>query len=55
MTLCRTLDEIYAAAARDALADPPLTQEQADRVAAILAPRWAAILAARSAREPQAA
>jgi hypothetical protein len=38
VTVCRTLDEIYAAAAADALGDPPLTQEQADRVAAILAP-----------------
>lgn len=38
MTLCRTLADIEAAAERDAAADPPLTQEQADRIAAILAP-----------------
>jgi hypothetical protein len=38
MVVCRTLDEIYAAAAADAAGDPPLTQAEADRVAAILAP-----------------
>ena len=44
MTLCRTLDEVIAAARQDALADPPLTQEGADQAAAILAP-WYAQLA----------
>lgn len=36
--LCRTLDEIYAAADAESVNYPPLTQEQADRIAAILAP-----------------
>lgn len=35
---CRTLDEIRAAADADSAGDPPLTQDQADYVAAILAP-----------------
>jgi hypothetical protein len=35
--VCRTMDEIAAAAARDSLDMPPLTQAQADRIAAILA------------------
>jgi hypothetical protein len=48
--VCRTLDEITAAGARDALNDPPLTQAQADRVAAILAP-YRRQLAAREAFE----
>lgn len=39
--LCRTLDEVIAAARQDALADPPLSQELADKVAAIRAP-WLA-------------
>lgn len=37
MTTCRTLAEIRAAALADARSDPPLTQAQADLVAAILA------------------
>ena len=44
MTLCRSLAEVIAAAQADAAADPPLTQEGADQVAAILAP-WYAQLA----------
>jgi len=48
MTLCRTLDDIEAAAERDALAEPVRAQEWADRVAAILAPYLPA-LAAREA------
>jgi hypothetical protein len=32
---CRTVDEVLAAAAADSLADPPLTQAQADLLAAI--------------------
>ena len=36
--ICRTLDEVRAAALADAQDDPPLTQDQADLVAAILAP-----------------
>jgi hypothetical protein len=32
---CRTLAEVTEAASRDALADPPLTQAQADLLAAI--------------------
>lgn len=35
--LCRTVDEVRAAARRDGADDPPLTQAQADLVAAILA------------------
>jgi hypothetical protein len=38
MTVCRTLDEVRAAALADAASDPPLTQDAADLVAAILAP-----------------
>lgn len=44
MALCRSLDEVIAAARQDALADPPLSQELADKVAAIRAP-WLAQLA----------
>jgi hypothetical protein len=51
MATLRTLDEIWAQAAADGAGDPPLTQAQADQVAAILAP-WRRTLAAR---EPQAA
>lgn len=36
--ICRTLDEIYAAGAEAAAGMPPLTQEQVDRFALILAP-----------------
>lgn len=39
MTLCRTLDQVRAAATADH--DGPLTQDQADLVAAILAPHQA--------------
>ena len=38
MAVCRTLDEIWAQGAIDGAAQPPLTQAQADRIAAILAP-----------------
>ena len=38
MTVCRTLEEVRAAALADAQGDPPLTQDQADDVAAILQP-----------------
>ena len=51
MTALRTLEEIREQARIDALSDPPLTQAQADRVAAILAP-W---LRLRADRETQAA
>jgi len=36
MTICRTLSEVRAAALAEAASDPPLTQQQADLVAAIL-------------------
>jgi hypothetical protein len=36
----RTLAEIEAAGARLGAAMPPLTQEQVDRVAALIAPYW---------------
>jgi hypothetical protein len=38
MTLCRTLDEVLAAADADSRDDPPLSQDQADLIAALLAP-----------------
>ena len=38
MTLCRTVDEVRAAALADAQGDPPLDQGTADLAAAILAP-----------------
>lgn len=38
MPVLRTLDEIWEQGERDALKHPPMTQEQADRIAAILAP-----------------
>lgn len=38
MTVCRTVDEVRAAALRDAKDDEPLTQDQADLVAAIRQP-----------------
>lgn len=37
--LCRTIAEVEAAADTDSLADPPLTQDQADYIAAILTSR----------------
>lgn len=36
--LCRTLDEVLAAADADSAGEAPLTQKQADQVAAILLP-----------------
>jgi hypothetical protein len=38
MTNCRTIAEVLAAAAADPAGDVPLTQDQADLVAALLAP-----------------
>jgi hypothetical protein len=38
MVVCRTIDECWAQGAVDGAGDPPLTQAQADQVAAILAP-----------------
>lgn len=35
--ICRTVADIHAAAAADAACDPPLSQEQADLAAALLA------------------
>ena len=37
MTACRTLTDVRAAALADAAGDPPLSQDQADLAAAILA------------------
>jgi hypothetical protein len=51
MAALRTLDAIWAQGTRDALDDPPFTQAQADRVAAILAP----VRRQLAARQPQAA
>jgi len=39
MTTCRTLAEVLAAADADSHGDPPLSQDQADYLAAILAAR----------------
>lgn len=39
MTTCRTIAEAFAAGQADAENDPPLTQEQADLIAVILAPQ----------------
>jgi len=39
--ICRSVDEVRAAAVADAKGDPPLTQDQADLVAAIAAPHLA--------------
>jgi hypothetical protein len=36
--VCRTIDECWEAGRADGAGDPPFTQEQADRIAAILAP-----------------
>lgn len=36
--MCRTLAEVIAAADADSKNDPPLSQDQADYVAAVLAP-----------------
>lgn len=44
MTVCRTVEEVRAAALEEH--DGPLTQEQADQVAAILAPARQAAQAA---------
>jgi len=38
MTVCRTIAEVFAAADADSRDDPPLSQDQADLVAALLAP-----------------
>jgi hypothetical protein len=38
MTTCRSPEEAFGAGQADAAADPPLTQDQADHIAAILAP-----------------
>ena len=37
MTVCRTVEEAFEAGCADGLNDPPLSQETADKVAAILA------------------
>lgn len=47
----RTLDEIWEAGSLTGAAMPPLTQAQADRIAAILAPYYRTL----DAREPQPA
>jgi len=38
MAVCRSVDEVRAAAQADAATDPPLTQDQADYLTALLAP-----------------
>jgi hypothetical protein len=51
MAVCRTLDEIYAAADAESLDEPVRSQEWADKVALILAASGTRL----AAREPQAA
>lgn len=50
-TALRSIDEVWEAGSAAGAAMPPLTQEQADRVAAILAPCRRKL----AEREPQAA
>ena len=38
MTVCRSVDDAFAAGQADADDDPPLDQDQADDIAVILAP-----------------
>lgn len=45
MTDCRSLDAVLAAADADSRDDPPLTQDAADHVAALLAPHQDAVAA----------
>ena len=49
--ICRSIDEIYAAADAESLGEPVRSQEWADRVALILAASSSSL----AAREPQAA
>ena len=49
--ICRSIDEIYAAADAESLDEPVRSQEWADRVALILAASGSSL----AAREPQAA
>jgi hypothetical protein len=51
MTVCRTLAEVLAAADRDAAKDPPLSQETADLIAALLTPHRAVLASLRSERD----
>lgn len=44
--ICRTLAEVLTAADQDSRTDPPLTQDLADYVAAVLAPHQPAARAA---------
>lgn len=46
MSTCRTREEARAAGRRDGEQDPPLSQDQADYIAAILAPHMPARRAA---------
>jgi hypothetical protein len=48
VTTCRTLDQVDAAAIADSKNDPPLSQDQADLLAAILAAHRQPALAAAS-------
>lgn len=50
MPALRTIDEIWQQGAIDAAAHPPMSQDKADEIAAILAPCRRTL-----AREPQAA
>jgi hypothetical protein len=50
MTVCRTLAEIEAAGTEAGRALGPLTQEQADKVAAILSPHLSRLRESRATR-----
>jgi hypothetical protein len=43
MTICRTIADVLAAADADSLSDPPLTQDQVDYAAGMIAPHLDAI------------
>jgi hypothetical protein len=53
MTVCRTIAEVLAAADADSRDDPPLSQDQADLVAALLAPHRDMLASPRGYRMAQ--
>jgi hypothetical protein len=55
MTVCRTIDEVRAAADADSRDDPALSQEQADFIAAILAPHRTMLARVRSEQDADSA
>ncbi len=53
MTLCRTIAKVEAVADADSIGEAPLSQEAADRVAAILAPYKIGAASTARCRRPQ--